>query len=221
MAWETVFAGLKQNFALPNITLRAIYVLFIAIAIELLAWWLGRAIEKAVTPYISNDSGRSPAWRVRRRTTLRQSPKWLIRAVLYTIGAVLVFDVFGVPVLPLSLAIGAVVVLVGAGIAPIFRDIVQGYILLAEDTLAPGDAVEINGRAGSVEKINLRGTWLRGHSGRTFMISNRDITDVEIHHRAVEAAPRDFSKSASKPRPQSDVKPKATPQQNPSQRHVK
>jgi small-conductance mechanosensitive channel len=192
MAWEAVFSGLRQNFALPSLVLRAIYIIFIAIAVELMVWWLGRMIEKAVTPYIAIDAGRPAAWRIRRRTTLRQSPKWMLRAVLYTIGAVLIFDVFGVPVLPLSLAVGAVVVLMGAGVAPIFRDIVQGYVLLAEDAIAPGDAVEINGHVGTVEKMNLRGIWLRGHSDRLHLLSNRAVTDVAIYRRAVESAPRDF-----------------------------
>ena len=200
MAWEAVLSGLKQNFALSSLVLSAIYIIFIAIAIELMAWWLGRMVEKAVTPYIAVDAGRPAAWRVRRRTTLRQSPKWMVRAVLYTIGAVLIFDVFGVPVLPLSLAVGAVVVLLGAGIAPIFRDLVQGYILLAEDAIAPGDSVEINGHVGNVEKMTLRGTWLRGHSGRLHLLSNRSITDVAVYRRAVEGAPRDFPENKPAPR---------------------
>jgi small-conductance mechanosensitive channel len=192
MAWEAVWSGLRQNFALPNLVLRAVYIIFIAIAIELIAWWLGRVIEKAVTPYIAIDAGRPAAWRVRRRTTLRQSPKWMLRAVLYTIGMILIFDVFGVPVLPLSLAVGAVVVIMGAGFAPIFRDVVQGYVLLAEDAIAPGDSVEINGHVGTVEKLTLRGIWLRGHNGRLHLLSNRAVSDVAIYRRAVETAPRDF-----------------------------
>lgn len=192
MAWEAVWSGLRQNFALPSLMLRAVYIIFIAIAIELIVWWLGRVIEKAVTPYIAIDAGRPASWRVRRRTTLRQSPKWMLRAVLYTIGMILIFDVFGVPVLPLSLAVGAVVVIMGAGFAPIFRDVVQGYILLAEDAIAPGDAVEIHGHVGTVEKLTLRGVWLRGHNGRLHLLSNRDISDLAIYRRAVESAPRDF-----------------------------
>jgi small-conductance mechanosensitive channel len=192
MAWDAVWSGLRQNFALPNLVLRAVYIIFIAIAIELISWWLGRLIEKAVTPYIAIDAGRPAAWRVRRRTTLRQSPKWMLRAVLYTIGMILIFDVFGVPVLPLSLAVGAVVVIMGAGFAPIFRDVVQGYVLLAEDAIAPGDAVEINGHVGTVEKLTLRGIWLRGHNGRLHLLSNRAVSDVAIYRRAVETAPRDF-----------------------------
>ena len=201
MAWAAVWSGLRENFALPNLVLRAVYIIFIAIAIELIAWWLGRVIEKAVTPYIAIDAGRPAAWRVRRRTTLRQSPKWMLRAVLYTIGMILIFDVFCVPVLPLSLAVGAVVVIMGAGLAPIFRDLVQGYVLLAEDAIAPGDAVEINGHVGTVEKLTLRGVWLRGHNGRLHLLSNRAVSDVAIYRRAVETAPRDFpeSKPANKP----------------------
>jgi small-conductance mechanosensitive channel len=104
--------------------------------------------------------------------------------------------------------VGAVVVIMGAGIAPIFRDLVQGYVLLAEDAIAPGDAVEINGHVGTVEKLTLRGVWLRGHNGRLHMLSNRAVSDVAIYRRAVESAPRDFpeNKPAAKPNPPSNAR---------------
>lgn len=173
-------------YRLPGLITKAAYVICIAIVFEFIAWWLGRRIEKLTTPFITQDATREASWRVRRRAVLRQTPKIISRTICYTIAVILVFDVFGVPVLPLSLAVGAVVALFGAAAMPLLRDTTQGYFLLAEDALAVGDVVDIEGHRGIVEKLTLRGTWLRDEQGQTHILSNRDITNVVVHRRRQE-----------------------------------
>lgn len=160
--------------------LLGIRVVFIAIVFEFLAWWAGRRVEKMAEPFITLDQARDPKWRATRRATLRGVPKLISRTLLYTVAGLLVFDVLGVPVLPLSLAVGAVAALIGSALLPTFRDYTQGYSLLAEDTLAPGDVVSINGHIGKVEKWTLRATWLKDGEGRLHTIPNRDVRTV-IH----------------------------------------
>ncbi|RYG57665.1 mechanosensitive ion channel, partial [bacterium] len=147
----------------------------------------GRRIEKITTPFLSLDGSREPQWRALRRNTLRRAPKILTRTLLYTVALILVLDAFGLQILPLSLAVGAVALLFGSTLLPTLRDYAQGYALLSEDTLAPGDVVEIGNHAGTVEKWTLRATWLRDAQGRLHVLSNRDISDVVIHGRTVSA----------------------------------
>ena len=177
---------LANNFKLENLVYTALHVIFIAIIFEFLAWWLGRRVEKWVTPVIPADAGREHHWRTRRRTLLRQTPKLISRALCYTIAVILVFDVFGVPVLPLSLGVGAIVLLFGSAFLPLLRDAGQGYALLAEDTLAPGDVVQINGHRGTIEKLTLRGVWLRDEAGLLHALSNRGVQDVIVLQRRQE-----------------------------------
>lgn len=204
MDFKVAWATLAQNFTLTNLVIRAAYIICIAIAFEGIAWWAARKIEKSVTPFITADAERDAAWRIRRRTLLRHTPKFFSRALLYTLAVILIFDVFGVPVLPLSLAVGAVLLLFGSALLPIMRDFGQGYALLAEDALAPGDAVDIDGHQGVVEKFTLRGVQLRDKDGRAHLLSNRDISNVIVYRRKVQdakdyeqpLAPKSASKSA-------------------------
>src|SRR4028119_1433800 len=129
---------------LQEFIIKGTYVICIAIVFEFIAWWLGRRIEKWTAPFITQDATREANWRIRRRTILRQTPKVISRTICYTIAVILVFDRFGVPVLPLSLAVGAVVALFGAAAMPLLRDTTQGYFLLAEDAIAVGDVVDID-----------------------------------------------------------------------------
>lgn len=162
-------------------------VLCIAIVFEFLAWFFGRRVEKLASPFIALDAQRDPKWRAMRRAALRSTPKIVLRTLLYTVALILVLDAFGLEILPLSLAVGSVALLFGAGLLPLLRDYAQGYILLSEDTLAPGDVVEIGAHAGTVERWTLRATWLRDASGRLHIISNREVRDVIVERRAAIA----------------------------------
>jgi len=197
---KALWVSLAHNFTLANLIHKGAYVICIALVFEFIAWWAGRRIERMTAPLITADADREHAWRIRRRTTLRHSPKIISRTLCYTIAIILVFDVFGVPVLSLSLAVGAVVALFGAAMLPLLRDIMQGYALLAEDALAIGDEVEIGSHQGTVEKLTLRGVWLRDSAGRAHLLSNRNVADVIVHKRRVDSsrgkAPMDFDGSA-------------------------
>ena len=182
MDFNTILRDLIARW--PSFFFIGIRVIFIAIVFEFLAWWLGRRVEKMATPFLGLDAGRDPKWRTMRRLALRQTPKVVLRSVLYTVALILVFEAFGLQILPLSLAIGAVALLFGAAFLPLMRDYAQGYSLLSEDTLAPGDVVEIGAHSGVVEKWTLRATWLRDASGRLHVISNRDVRDVIVQTRA-------------------------------------
>jgi small-conductance mechanosensitive channel len=188
MELKAAWATLAQNFTLTNLVIRAAYIICIALAFEFIAWWAARLIEKQVTPLITSDAERDAAWRIRRRTILRHTPKLFSRTVLYALALILVFEIFGVPVLPLSLTVGAATLLFGAALLPVLRDFGQGYTLLAEDALAPGDAVDIDGHQGVVEKFTLRGVQLRDKDGRAHLISNRDISNIVVYQRKVQTA---------------------------------
>ena len=170
----------------PTFLFIALRVLFIAIAFEFAAWFLGKRLEKMTAPFASLGGERDARWRGLRRETLVKTPKLALRTLLYSVALVLVFNVFGLPVLELALSLGAVALLFGLALMPLMQDIAQGFALLSEDTLAPGDAVEINGVQGTVERWTLRGTWLRDRDGRLVCLSNRDVRQVVIYKRAVE-----------------------------------
>lgn len=176
---------LVSNHYLQTLVHKSAIIICIAIAFECISWWLGRRVEKLTAPLITADAEREPTWRIRRRTVLRQTPKLITRTLCYTVAAIMVFDLFGVPVLSLSIAIGAVAAVCGAALLPVLRDLGQGYALLGEDAIAVGDVVEINGHTGVVEKFTLRHIRLRDASGRTHHVSNRNLTAIVVHQRKV------------------------------------
>lgn len=155
-------------------------VLLIAVAFEFIAWYAGRRLAAMTDSFSKLDQHREAQWRNSRRDTLRRVPKFVARFMIYTVAGILVLGVFGVPLLPLALAFGSVAFMIGAGLMPVLRDYSQGYFLLAEDSIAPGDAVTINGHVGTIEKISLRAIWLRDEADCLHVLSNRDVHDITI-----------------------------------------
>jgi small conductance mechanosensitive channel len=185
--------ALASNFNLQSLALKGVYVLCIAVSFEVIAWWSCYLLDRQTAGLLGADAGREHNWRMRRRSLLKRTPKIVARCICYAVAIILVFDVFGVPVLPLSLAVGAIIALVGAGMLPLLRDAAQGYALLAEDALAVGDVIHIDGHEGVVERFNLRGVTLRDSEGRAHIISNREIQHLVVMVRRAEAQipPRD------------------------------
>lgn len=179
---QSTFADLIARW--PTFLFIALRVLFIAIAFEAAAWFLGTRLEKMTAPFAALGGERDARWRQLRRATLLKTPKLALRTLLYSVALVLIFNVFGLPVLELALSMGAVALLFGLALMPLMQDMAQGFALLSEDTLAPGDAVEVNGIQGTVERWTLRGTWLRDREGRLVALSNRDVRQVVIYKRA-------------------------------------
>lgn len=166
--------------------LKGARIILIAIAFEIALWALNRFLERQTAPMLNADANREVAWKSRRRQALRQVPKNFGRAIIYTVGFLLVLNEFGAPILPLSLGIGAVVAFFAAGLVPILRDITQGYTLLAEDTVAIGDQIQIGNYSGTVERFSMRATTLRDRDGHLHVLSNRDVCNVTVLSRREE-----------------------------------
>ncbi|MBV9470327.1 MAG: mechanosensitive ion channel family protein [Abitibacteriaceae bacterium] len=203
---------LAHNFTLSNLLMVGVRVVFIALIFEFIAWWAGRRIEKMTSPLITADANREANWRMRRRATLRQTPKIITRTLCYVAAIIAVLSIFesalpllAVPVLPIAIVVGALCMVFGLAFLPLLRDFMQGYALLAEDTLAVGDAVNINGHQGVIEKMTLRGAWLRDSSGYIHCLSNRDIANIVVHQRHGETPNR--NEPLDGPMPNSTARP--------------
>ncbi len=190
---------LKSNFTLMNLILVAVRVIFIAVLFEGLAWWLTRRIDGMISPLITLDSQREHNWRIRRRTFLRQTPKTVIRTLCYVGAMIAVLSIFetsislfSVPILPVSIVVGALILIFGVGAISMVQDAVQFYSLLADDAIALGDIVEIDSQRGTVqglvERVSPRGAYLRDSTGRFHYIAAREIRHVVVHRRREEAA---------------------------------
>jgi len=108
------------------------------------------------------SNGASPSTRARTLLPLAQTA---LKIVLVILVAMVVLAEIGVDITPLLAGAGVVGLAVGFGAQKLVQDVITGWFILMEDTIAVGDVAEVAGHAGLVERINIRTIRLRDLSG--------------------------------------------------------
>lgn len=145
---------------LPNIA--------VAVLVILVFWGIGRSVQRLL------DRGL-------RRTPLHDTAVPIIAKtvafVVLSVGLVIALGILNLQEAAASLLAGAGIVGLVLGLA--FQDIAAnyfaGFMLSLKRPLKIGDVVETNEEFGTVERIELRTTWIRTFEGQRVMIPNRKI----------------------------------------------
>ncbi len=95
--------------------------------------------------------------------------------VIVTVAAIMILDEIGVNVAPILAGAGVVGLAVGFGAQTLVEDVISGLFVLIEQQFNVGDVIEVDGVAGSVEKMTLRATFLRDLEGTSHVIPNSEI----------------------------------------------
>jgi small-conductance mechanosensitive channel len=125
----------------------------------------------------------------------------ILRATAYAaIGFIVllhILSVFNINLTPLLASAGVLGVGIGLGAQSIFKDMINGILILVEDQYNVGDNVKIAGLAGTVEDMSLRRTTLRDGDGTLYIIPNSQIATVSNLSRDFAVASLNISVDAS------------------------
>ena len=103
----------------------------------------------------------------------------LFGAVIYAVTAVSIINLlFNINMSSVLAATGVVGVIVGFGAQNIFKDIINGFFILAEDHYKVGDLVKIGDFTGTVKDLTFRVTKIESFSGEMMIIPNGNISDI-------------------------------------------
>jgi small conductance mechanosensitive channel len=114
----------------------------------------------------------------KRTQTLVSIVRYVASLGILLVAAMMVLKEFGVEIGPMLAAAGIVGLAVGFGAQTLVKDVIGGFFILLEDQIRVGDVVEIAGKSGLVEKINLKTTILRDLSGNVHYVPNGQINVV-------------------------------------------
>jgi moderate conductance mechanosensitive channel len=148
--------------------------------IWLLAWGgmrlvrlVARRIELAVDD--GDDSHLSEA--EQRGRTISQLLQSVGRVVFAGVALLLTFNVF-IDITPLLAGAGILGLAVSFGAQSLVKDVISGFFYLIEGQFAVGDVIEVAGKSGVVERMNLRVVMLRDVQGTVHIVPNGQITTV-------------------------------------------
>jgi moderate conductance mechanosensitive channel len=114
----------------------------------------------------------------KRSGTLSGVIHWILRVVILTVAVFMVLGELGLKLGPILGTAGIVGLAVGFGAQSLVQDVISGFFILLEDQVRVGDVVEIAGKSGLVEKVNLRMIILRDLSGSVHFVRNGKIDIV-------------------------------------------
>lgn len=114
----------------------------------------------------------------KRTDTLSDVVQYMVIIVLFVTAGVMCLGVLDIEIAPILAAAGVLGIAVGFGAQGLVRDLIGGFFILLEDQVRVGDVVEIAGKAGVVERMNLKMTILRDLSGNVHFVPNGEIKVV-------------------------------------------
>jgi len=167
-AWLTSDLGRRVFGSLVTIGIILLVALFLSeIANELVERYLQRRQGQW------HDSARSA--RVR---TLLPLLRNAFRVLLFVMVALIVLSELGINIAPLLAGAGVVGLAIGFGAQTLVKDVITGIFILAEDTVAVGDVVDLGGHSGVVEAMTLRSIRLRDYTGAVHTIPFSAVSTV-------------------------------------------
>lgn len=104
----------------------------------------------------------------------------LTRYSLLALGFIVFLGMVGLDFTSLAIIAGGLSVGIGIGLQDIVSNFVSGLVLLFEQSLRPGDVIELDGRISQVEKINLRATIVRTRTNEELIVPNDSFTKNQV-----------------------------------------
>lgn len=101
-----------------------------------------------------------------------------VTVIVWVIAVLLVLDELGIDLAPLIAGAGIAGIAIGFGAQSVVRDCLAGLFMLAEDQYGIGDVVDLGEATGTVERVTLRTTVLRGYDGTVWHVPNGEVRRV-------------------------------------------
>jgi len=114
----------------------------------------------------------------KRTETLGTVVRHVLTLTIVAVATITILRELGIDIGPVLAAAGIVGLAVGFGAQSLVKDVISGFFILLEDQIRVGDVVDLGGKSGVVERVNLRSTVLRDLHGNVHYVPNGQITVV-------------------------------------------
>lgn len=174
-AWGLDTLGLLSSDTGRRVLASAISISAVLLG-ALVVWEL---VSGTIERYLAaTDNDGNAVSRSARARTLLPLVRNALFIVLVVMVSLIVLAELGVNIAPLLAGAGVVGVAIGFGSQTLVKDVITGAFILFEDTMAVGDAVKLNGNAGTVEAMSIRAIRLRDGTGSMHTIPFSAVTSV-------------------------------------------
>ncbi|MCD6204197.1 MAG: mechanosensitive ion channel family protein [Candidatus Marinimicrobia bacterium] len=150
--------------------LHGIRILFILIG-TMIILRLSRVLTKRIFTSIQFKDEEQ----IKRRDTLKSVFHFIFKVIIITIASIIILSELNINIGPILAGAGILGLAIGFGAQSLVKDIISGFFILLADQIRIGDVVEVAGKSGFVEGLNLRMVTLRDLAGNVHYIPNGEI----------------------------------------------
>jgi small-conductance mechanosensitive channel len=160
------------------VTLQLGVTLITAAVVLYLGWALGRAarhfLNTVLIPRTHLESG------------VGNTLSTLTAYTIVSLGIIVALGILGVDLASLVIVLGGLAVGIGFGLQKLVSNFVSGLILLFDQSIRPGDVVEVAGDIGVVENLQIRATTVRTYDNIEVVVPNENLltSSVVTHTRS-------------------------------------
>ncbi len=188
-AAQSINAFIKTTDGNLNLFGRIITIILIFVAIIIIVKISSRLIDRT----LANKSLDKFQISDRRRDTLTNILKKVVKYILFFIGVVMALEIFSINTASIIATAGIGGLAIGFGAQSLVKDIITGFFILLEDQYAVGDYIQIDTKEGIVEELGVRVTKIRDFTGELHIIPNSSINVVTNRTRGAMRALVDIS----------------------------
>lgn len=156
----------------------SLVVLYVFIALN---WVLSDAIT-TLLPRIQQDTG------------VIQTVRTVTQYIVIGIGILVSLTTLGFNLTTLAAVAGGLSLGAGLGLRALVSNFSSGLVLLFEQSIRPGDMVEVSGQTGIVQRLNIRSTVVRTFANVDIIVPNENLLSSAV---TTHATPDDVRKRAS------------------------
>jgi small conductance mechanosensitive channel len=114
----------------------------------------------------------------KRADTLGSVVRNILNITIISVAVIMVLGELRINIAPVLATAGIIGLAVGFGAQTLVQDVIAGFFILLDDQIRVGDVVEIAGKSGLVEKVDLRMTMLRDLSGNVHYVRHGKVDVV-------------------------------------------
>lgn len=155
----------------------------IIVAYLIVRFLLGKLIKGVLSSTFAKLSGDILQTRKARLQALRSALSSAVGFILAFVAVVMILQAAGINIIPLITTASIAGLAIGFGAQKLVRDVISGFFILMEDQYGIGDYVTIGAVTGAIEDLEMRTTRIRDASGKLYILSNGDISQVCNHSR--------------------------------------
>jgi small conductance mechanosensitive channel len=120
---------------------------------------------------------RMRAGRQKQLETLIDVIRWVGHVSIISVAALMLLSYF-VDITPLLASVGVAGLAISLGAQSLIKDLLGGLLILLEGQYIVGDLIEVGNVSGTVERLNLRATYVRDISGKLYIVPNGEVRIV-------------------------------------------